>query len=183
MKSNKNAWNVDEMLTEYTQSYTDLKNAKSPLDEQVKELNRLNQPVDASIEEARTLMNSMLESMKFAMDWMETGRNPDQRRGVDKRAIYHRQFFESIDVIPDITDKLYDINSKELRMTAEEEEYLAIIFSTWSHRERVCFIAHEVNNESFQKIADTLKVSKSTVQTHIARARGKIKKVLREKSA
>jgi RNA polymerase sigma-70 factor (ECF subfamily) len=51
------------------------------------------------------------------MDWMETGRNPDTYRGADKRSIYQRKFFESIDVIPDIMDELYDINSKQLYMT------------------------------------------------------------------
>ncbi|MGE7922361.1 sigma factor-like helix-turn-helix DNA-binding protein [Viridibacillus arvi] len=128
--------------------------------------------------EDETQINSMIESMTFAMDWMETGRQPDTYNGVDKRSIYQRQFFESIDVIPDITDELYDIDSKQLYMTTEEKKALAKIFATWSHKERVCYIAHEVEKKSFQKIADELKVSKGAVQSYIKRARSKVKELV-----
>ncbi|ETT81250.1 hypothetical protein MKX79_16760 [Viridibacillus sp. FSL R5-0468] len=34
--------------------------------------------------EDETQINSMIESMTFAMDWMETGRQPDTYNGVDE---------------------------------------------------------------------------------------------------
>ncbi|MGE7623586.1 sigma factor-like helix-turn-helix DNA-binding protein [Viridibacillus sp. NPDC096237] len=155
---------ADELLVEYKEGRKVLHQKRANLHE-------------GNFEE-ETQLNSMIESMTYAMDWMETGRNPDAYRGIDKRAIYQRQFFESIDVIPDITDELYDIDSKQLFMTTEEKKALAKIFATWSHKERVCYIAHEVEKKSFQKIADELKVSKGTVQTHINRARNKVKELV-----
>ncbi|MEK4760778.1 sigma factor-like helix-turn-helix DNA-binding protein [Viridibacillus sp. FSL E2-0187] len=128
--------------------------------------------------EDETQINCMIESMTFAMDWMETGRQPDTYNGIDKKSIYQRQFFESIDVIPDITDELYAIDSKQLYMTTEEKKDLAKIFATWSHKERVCYIAHEVQKKSFQQIADELKVSKGAVQSYIKRARSKVKELV-----
>ncbi|WP_083669756.1 sigma factor-like helix-turn-helix DNA-binding protein [Viridibacillus sp. FSL H8-0123] len=77
-------------------------------------------------------------------------------------------------MIPDITDELYDIDSKHLYMTTEEKKALAKIFASWSHKERVCYIAHVVESKSMQNIAKDLYVSKSMVQTHINRAKKKV---------
>ncbi|OMC86915.1 RNA polymerase subunit sigma-70 [Viridibacillus sp. FSL H7-0596] len=151
---------ADNLLTEYKEGRNALHQMKANLHE--------------DNFEDETQINSMIESMTFAMDWMETGRQPDTYGGVDKKSIYQRQFFESIDVIPDITDELYDINSKQLYMTTDEKEVLAQIFASWSHRERVCYVKHVVEQKSFQKIADELNISRYTVRTHVDRAKKKI---------
>ncbi|MGE7836470.1 sigma factor-like helix-turn-helix DNA-binding protein [Viridibacillus arvi] len=155
---------ADDLLMEYTKGRRELHSMKANLHE--------------DNFEDETQINSMIESMTFAMDWMETGRQPDTYNGVDKRSVYLRQFFESIDVIPDITDELYDIDSKQLYMTTEEKKALAKIFATWSHKERVCYIAHEVQKKSFQQIANEMKVSKGAVQSYIKRARSKVKELV-----
>ncbi|MGR6896980.1 sigma factor-like helix-turn-helix DNA-binding protein [Rummeliibacillus sp. BSL5] len=141
-------------------------------------LHKMKAKIDIDNFEDETQINSMIESMTFAIDWMETGRNPDAYRGVDKRSIYQKQFFESIDVIPDITDQLYDINSKQLYMSQDEKKRLAKIFASWSHKERICYVKHVVEQKSFQQIANELKLSKSTVQTNINRAKSKVFKEL-----
>ncbi|QOV10923.1 sigma factor-like helix-turn-helix DNA-binding protein [Viridibacillus arvi] len=151
---------ADNLLVEYTEGRKVLQHMKADLHE--------------DNFEDETQINSMIESMTFAMDWMETGRQPDTYGGVDKKSIYQRQFFESIDVIPDITDELYDIDSKQLYMTTEEKKALAKIFATWSHKERVCYIAHVVEGKSYKKISEDLKVGKSTVQSYIERAKKKV---------
>ncbi|WP_397537829.1 sigma factor-like helix-turn-helix DNA-binding protein [Rummeliibacillus pycnus] len=152
---------ADRLLGEYKESRAELHHMKVRLDK--------------DNFEDETLINRMIDSMTFAMEWMEIGREPGSYQGIDKKSIYQKQFFESIDVIPDITDELYDINSKQLYMTQDEKKKLAMIFSAWSHRERVCYIKHVVEQKSFQQIADELKVTKSTVQTHIRRAKTKVK--------
>lgn len=156
----KDNW-ADKLLGEYKESRAGLHQMKARLNED-------------NFEDA-TLINSMIESMTFAMEWMETGRKPGSYQGIDKKSIYQKQFLESIDMIPDITDELYDINSKQLYMTQDEKKKLAKIFGAWSHRERVCYVKHVVEQKGFQQIADVLKVSKSTVQTHIRRAKNKVK--------
>lgn len=169
---------ADKLIEEYEQSRSKLAGVATRLDAQTKRLQAIDAPVPKKLKEEKSILNSMMENMTFAMDWMKSGRNPDAKRGVDKRAIYQRQFFESLEVIPDITDQLYDIDSKQLYMTQQEKEKLAKIFASWSHRERYCYIAHTVEGKSWQTIAEELNVSKSSVQTHISRARKKVEKVL-----
>ncbi len=137
-------------------------------------LHQMKAKIDIDNFEDETQINSMIDSMTFAIDWMETGRNPDSYRGADKRSIYQKQFFESIDVIPDITDQLYDINSKHLYMSQDEKKRLAKIFASWSHKERICYIMHVVEGKSYKKISEELKVGKSTVQSYIERAKKKV---------
>lgn len=139
-----------------------------------KELQRMKGQLKKDDREVEKQINSMIDSMTFAINWMETGRNPDSQRGIDKKSIYHKQFFESIDVIPDITDQLYDIDSKQLYMTSEEKSILADIFTSWSLKERHCYIEHVVNNKSLQTIANDLNIGKSTVQKYIERAKNKV---------
>lgn len=167
---------ADKLLEEYDHSLSDLRAIKKATAAEECEVTNI-----SPLQDKKSILNSMENSMVFAMDWMEKGRNPDLQRGADKHAVYQRQFFESLDVIPDITEQIYDINTKELHMTSAEKKQLAKIYSMWSHRERFCYIAHTVEQKSFQQIADELKVSKGTVQSYIQRARSKVKEGLGKK--
>ncbi|WP_309087284.1 hypothetical protein [Domibacillus sp.] len=36
----------------------------------------------------KTLINSMISEMEFAIQWMTSGRNPDTRRGADRTGVH-----------------------------------------------------------------------------------------------
>lgn len=133
-------------------------------------LNRM----DPSSAQDLTQINSMIDSMKFSMDWMATGRQPGNYRGADKKAIYQRQYFESMDLIPDIQEQLQDMGAKRLYMTQEEKMILSQIFGAMSLRERQCYILHVGQKMSMGKIAEEIGVSKATVQKYIGRAKEKV---------
>jgi RNA polymerase sigma-70 factor (ECF subfamily) len=116
----------------------------------------------------------MIEGMAFAMEWMETGRQPGTYKGIDKKNIYQRQSFANMDFIPDITEQLEE-GPKQLFMTAEEKIILADIFASLSLRERQCYILHEGQKISMGKIAEELRLSKGSVQYYIQQARKKVK--------
>lgn len=120
-----------------------------------------------------TQINSMIESMTFSMEWLETGRQPGTFKGIDKKNIYQHRSFASMDFIPDITEQLEE-GPKQLYMTAEEKIILADIFAALSFRERQCYILHYAAGVSWAKIADEIGVSKGTVQGYIKRAQKKI---------
>ena len=121
-------------------------------------------------------INSMIDSMSFSLEWMTTGRQPGTYRGVDEKAVYHRRSYENIDLIPDIVEQLEedDINKKHLFMTREEKIILGDILSSFSLRERTCYILHEGQKMSMAKIADELGITKRSVQQYIERARKKV---------
>lgn len=166
---------ADKLLEEYDHSLSDLRAVKRATVAEECEVTNI-----SPLQDKKSILNSMENSMVFAMDWMEKGRNPDLQRGADKHAVYQRQFFESLDVIPDIAEQIYDINTKELHLTELEKKQLAKIFASWSRRERDCFIARTVEQKTFQQIADEIGVGRSTVQSYIERAKRKMTEALQQ---
>ena len=127
-------------------------------------------------QEDKSQINSMVDSMTYSIDWMETGRQPDSYRGVDKRDIYRISQYEDMDIIPDITEELRK-EREPLYMDREQRQALIKLFERFSDRERQCFLMYEAEGLSMQKIADKLSISKATVQSYINRARSKVKEI------
>lgn len=88
-------------------------------DELVKKRNTLNKknPQD-KLDLAQ--YNRMIEEMEFVLQWLETGRDPNNYRGADKRGIYQSRSFQRTDFIPDITEYL-EKGPKHLYMSSEEK--------------------------------------------------------------
>lgn len=154
---------ADKLIQEYSDGKRQLLKASKNLDKK--------NPVES---EYKSMINSMVEDMDFAIEWLETGRQPGTYRGVDKRSVYQIRSLESMDLIPDITEQLDDENEKKLMMTREEKVVLADILSSFSRRERQCYILYTAHGLSMQKIANELCLSKATVQMYISRARKKV---------
>lgn len=127
-------------------------------------------------QEDKSQINSMVDSMTYSIDWMETGRQPDSYRGVDKRDIYRISQYEDMDIIPDITEELKK-EREPLYMDREQRHALIKLFERFSDRERQCFLMYEAEGLSMQKIADKLEISKWTVRTYIDRAKEKVKEI------
>lgn len=133
-----------------------------------------NDPKDA---EDLNLINSMISSMTDSIQWMETRKDPLVYRGIHKNAVYQLQYHDNMDLIPDITVQLENVNEKQLYMTREEKIILADILSSFTSRERQCYILHVGQKMSLRKIADELGISKGTVQGYINR----VENILKEK--
>lgn len=158
---------ADELIQEYTAGRQDLK----------RRADRISRDNPVEMQDLKQI-NSMIESMTFSIEWMQTGRQPGTYRGVDEKAVYQRRSYENIDLIPDIAEQLKeegDINKKHLFMTREEKVIMADILASFSLRERQCYILHVGQKKSMSEIAYELGVSKSMVQQSIRRAKSKIK--------
>jgi len=153
---------ADKLLKEYKQGRKELKNMRNELTDS--ERDRLD----------KTQINSMIDSMTYSIDWMETGREPGNLRGVDKRDIYRIKQYSEMDIIPDITEQLR-LEREPLYLNQEQRQTLILLFRKLSDRERQCFIMYEAEQLSMQQIANRLGIKKSTVQQYIERAREKVK--------
>lgn len=154
---------ADKLIQEYTVGQLEL----------TKRADRLDRNNPSNKDDLKQI-NSMIESMSFSLEWMATGRQPGTYRGVEKRAIYQRQYIESMDTIPDITEQL-ETDHKHLYISKEERLILADILATMSHRERQCYVLHEGQGMSMGRIAEEIGLKKRTVQQYIERARAKVK--------
>lgn len=151
---------VDELVPEYKQGRAGLREMKRNLPDELK-------PLDGS------KINGMISSMGYSIEWLETGRQPGTYRGMDKRDAYRTKQYDEMEIIPDITDQL-ETEREPLRLTAKQRGALIRLFKSLSERERECFIMHEAEQLSMQKIADRLGIKKRTVQQYIERARKKV---------
>lgn len=155
---------VDEMIA----SYTAHRRSLSGLKKDIKPENNMDEKV----------INSMIRDMTEAIEWLETGRDPKVMKGIHVNSVYHVQLMDNMDMIPDIEAQLReenDINKRDLYLTKEEKIILGDIFSSFSLRERQCYILHEGQGMSMQSIGDELGLKKRTVQQYIERARVKVK--------
>lgn len=160
---------ADDLLKEYGTCKRDLERMKGELDRS-----------DLHDKQDLSQINSMIESMTFSMEWLETGRQPGTYKGMDKKGIYQRHSFANMDFIPDITEQIEE-GPKQLYMTREEKMLMADIFAKLSLRERQCYILHHAAGKSFAAIAEELNVSRSRVQQAIERARKKISEIVEKK--
>lgn len=148
---------VDTLIMEYEEGRKELQKMKSKLGDS--ELDRLD----------KTQINSMINDMSFAIEWMKIGRQPGSLRGIDKRSAYQRAVLLDMDRFPSL-----DILPEERELTEEERKAITKVLLTLSHRERQCFIMHAAYQWSMQEIAEELNITKSSVQKYIERAKNKI---------
>lgn len=158
-----NNW-ADELIPQYKEGRKELRIMKGELSND--DVYSLDQPK----------INSMIDSMGFSIEWMETGRQPGVFRGIDKRDAYRSKQYEDMDIIPDITEQLRK-EREPLYMDQEQRQALMQLFRNFSDRERQCYIMHVAEGLSMQKIADKLGLSKWTVRTYIDRAKEKVEKI------
>jgi len=114
------------------------------------------------------LIGSMISDMQFAIQWLQTGRNPDMRRGVDKTGVYLTD--------PRVLDSLR-VDSPapaEKELSREEKELIEDALCTLTVREKDVFMLIKVEGITYEYAAELLGVKKSTVQKHLERAVRKI---------
>ncbi|MEK4025800.1 sigma-70 family RNA polymerase sigma factor [Sporosarcina sp. FSL W7-1283] len=158
---------VGEMIVSYTENRRALAELKRGLNPE--------NPKDA---EDEAMINSMIRDMSESIDWLRTGKDPKVMKGIHVDSVYHVRSYENVDLIPDIERELReenDINKKHLFMTSEEKIIMSEILASFSERERICYLLHVGHKKSFAEIANELGISRSTVQTHITRAKNKVK--------
>lgn len=156
---------ADQLLAEYDEGRKDLRKMKR----------NLNDDFQIDLQD-KSKINSMIDSMTYSMDWMETGRQPDMYRGIDKKNKYRAKFYDDMDIIPDINEELRK-EREPLYMSREQRMDLLHLFRSFSGRERQCFIMHVAEGLSMQKIADKIGISKWTVRTYIDRAKEKVEEI------
>lgn len=156
---------INQLIEEYQDGKNKLKDTYNNLNESEKD------------NSDKILINSMLESMEFSLNWMKTGRQPGLEGGIESRSVYQKKLYESMDIIPDITEGLIEEREK-LYLDTKQRELLLKLFNTLSDREKQCFILHEAEQLSMSEIGKKLNVSKTTVQSYINRARKKVEEVI-----
>jgi positive control factor len=129
----------------------------------------------------KSLLNGMIRDLQYAIEWMETGRQPGNKRGVERLAAYQRE--RPFD--PLLMQRFF--RSKEEFFPWKEKEHESIIssfdreriedaLSVLTAKEKEVYLMSRGHCLSYSQIANYLCISSSSVQTMIERAEKKISK-------
>jgi RNA polymerase sigma-70 factor (ECF subfamily) len=107
--------NITELIEQYTAG--------------IRQLDRYRRSIDRSNldgqDEARTV-SSMLNDMRYSLDWMRRGRRPGSRKGAERRDIYRRR----------------ELLASTEPMTEEERRRLIDCMAVMTERELTCWLLH-----------------------------------------
>lgn len=121
----------------------------------------------------RSLLASMIGDAEFVVEWLETGREPESRRGVDRRSVYELtkvwdpEWFAEFVAAPVVAEPDHEL-------TLADEFSLDEVMTGLSERERQCYVLHIGFGFSWQQVAQELGIKKASVRNHIRRAEVKI---------
>jgi positive control factor len=129
----------------------------------------------------KSLLNGMIRDLQYAIEWMETGRRPGSKRGVERLAAYQRErpfdpllmqrFFRS----QDETYSWDDVENESV-ISSAEQEMIEDALSVLTAKEKEVYLMSRGHCLSYSQIANYLCISSSSVQTMIERAEKKIAK-------
>lgn len=125
-------------------------------------------------EEEKKTYRSMIYDLEYAVEWMETEREPGARRDVDRRSYYQRTILAENGLLDVLSSKYHVPEPDPLAVNKNELDSLDYVLSTLTDKEKEIFITVVGHNVSFSKCAALHGVAKGTIQTHIVRARKKI---------
>jgi RNA polymerase sigma-70 factor (ECF subfamily) len=142
---------VDELIREYSNEKKQLELYRQTIDR-----THAYGQVEAQI------VSGMIGEMQYALSWMKRGRRPGNRRGIERQKVYNRAVLAKL------------VQEQMPNLTENEKRKIVDALFELTPRERKCFILHMAYGLTFQEIADMMKLSKSSVQVFLQRAKRKL---------
>ncbi|AGR47612.1 RNA polymerase sigma factor [Brevibacillus phage Davies] len=153
---------MQELLKEYKETRKKLKKAYADL--------RATETVLDDSE--RRYLSEMISDVEYVIEWLETGRRPESKRGIERRAAYERE--KPVDPLRMQAFVYRGTAGSPCNLTEWEKEQLEDALCCLSPREKECYILTHGEGFSFEETAKFLCISKSSVQTLVTRAQNKI---------
>lgn len=114
-------------------------------------------------------VEAMIRDVDYVLEWLETGRRPGNKRGIERLAAYQR------DIPIDLMDKYATPPPHISLITDDDYAKVEFVLCMLSDQERECYELHVGQNYSMEDVAELLNISKGTVQTYLKRATNKLK--------
>ncbi|MDR6555453.1 sigma factor-like helix-turn-helix DNA-binding protein [Paenibacillus qinlingensis] len=115
-------------------------------------------------------VRAMVRDCEYIIEWLETGRRPGNKRGVERLAAYQRE-------IPSELMERYANPPKPVEFHDDNKYYhLEYVLTLLTERERECYEMRIGGMWNEHDIARNLGITRGAVQTFIRRAEAKVKK-------
>ncbi|MFC7783331.1 sigma-70 family RNA polymerase sigma factor [Rossellomorea sp. GCM10028870] len=129
----------------------------------------------------KSILIGIVRDLQYAIEWMEAGRQPGTKRGVERLAAYQRErpfdplimqrYFRSNEVIYP-----WNNDNKDNTVSSEERERIEDALSVLTAKEKEVYLMSRGHCLTYSQIANYLCISSSSVQTMIERAEKKVSK-------
>ncbi|MDR6880408.1 sigma factor-like helix-turn-helix DNA-binding protein [Bacillus sp. 3255] len=120
----------------------------------------------------RRVINEMVSDCEWTIEWLETGRRPGNKRGIERRAAYQRE-----KLMDPVRMQAYITQSSAgspANLSDWQRFQIEDALSRLSERERECYVLVHGECFSFSGIAGMLGISKGSVEVYVSRAQKKI---------
>ncbi|RED64667.1 sigma factor-like helix-turn-helix DNA-binding protein [Cohnella lupini] len=126
-----------------------------------------------TLDKDRKLVIEMIASCSYIIEWLETGRRPGNRRGIERRAGYQREIPTDPDKLPMVIHTAMPQETGQ-EVPKESRFRLEAALRGLTERERNCYTLALGESYSHAEIAALLSISKSSVGTYMVRAQRKV---------
>lgn len=163
----------NELPDEYTEDY----GAATILNYR-KTRNQLRKAYEAADADDRKIISGMISDCEYVMEWLETGRRPGNKRGIERRASYQKE--KLMDPLRMQAFIQKSTAGSPVNLTEWQNFQIEEALSNLSEREKECYILSYGECFSQEKIAKMLGLSRSSIEKYIKRASEKISRSLDE---
>lgn len=115
-------------------------------------------------------VRAMIRDCDYILEWMETGRRPGNKRGIERLAAYQRE------IPTDIMEKYANKPAPVQFHDDKEYVHMEYILALLTDRERECYEMHVGGQYSMREVAKMIGVSMQAVCENVKRAENKIKR-------
>jgi positive control factor len=134
-------------------------------------LKTTNKAYRQATDEEKKVLSGMISDLEYAIEWIQSGRRPYNRRGIERKAAYQRE--RPMD--PLIMQNYFANQTVgNVGITEENRARIEDALSVLTEREREVYEMRRAGGLSHARIAELLHVSKSTIQDTLERAEKKI---------
>ncbi|WP_252863293.1 sigma factor-like helix-turn-helix DNA-binding protein [Paenibacillus riograndensis] len=128
----------------------------------------------------KKVIAGMISDCEYVVEWLSTGRQPGNKRGIERRAGYEREILLEPMRMQIFTRHTNAVNSEGL--SEDQQLRLEYIMALLSKRERECYMLANGEGFSHVAIAEMLTISAGSVSEYIQRAQRKICSIMNGKN-
>lgn len=126
-----------------------------------------------------SIVNSMVDSLKYTIEWMELGHEPNPRRAIHRRSGLQREI--SVKDVETVRQWFvrehglaYKFEEGECKISEWDKIRIEDAMSTMSDQEKKVFLLKHEKNLSYSQISDELEISIRSVRSYLSRGQEKI---------
>lgn len=129
----------------------------------------------AALESEMKTYGEMISDAEFILEWLETGRRPGNKRGIERRAAYQREWsVDPMKMQAYIAKTTAGGAVQAARLSDREIDRIEFALGQLSPREKECYEMIRGNGLSYAEVAEMLDIQRGTVQAFVESAEDKL---------